>query len=574
MAVHPRRGKLARLRRLSRGVKRRAQARPRGPPQAHRGAAAPRSVDVAADGRKRRREREREEEPGAKALAATTREPRTLSARASPAPAAVTRALSDTFAALAGARRAAGRCKADQALLLAGAAAAASRRLQSAVAAAGRPLAASCADEALETRSQHDAAWRKLTALKARIAAHDAEAVLEALLAMDAAYHSLRYVAVLVGGAAESAVPAASIFFSDGCAWAPGGAADDSLLLEFIERDAGQGGVAAARSLLDLPHAGGVEAPQDNPLLALLHARWRESVVRLAKAGLVPAFIKDCVPAQVPLDVRSVTAKGSDPLAGEAVRKWRDAVRVWACHAYAYAVPNEAALKALKEESPLVEVGAGTGYWAALLRNRGAQIFAYDLAPPSAERRDWGVDVNEYHGRCHAWTDVQQGGVEVASMHKGAALFFCYPPPDSDAALQALRAFEGSVVCHVGEWQGDTGTDAFERELMHNFKLQKTVPLPNWGDSSAELTVWRRSIAGEGDGLPPLACWGCDRRDVPLWRCRLSYDAVFCSADCAHGPLAAARHRAVLTLKMAVLPRDSLGLPQFGDSRYFRCVTI
>ena len=37
-----------------------------------------------------------------------------------------------------------------------------------------------------------------------------------------------------------------------------------------------------------------------------------------------------------------------------------------------------------KEHSPLVEVGAGTGYWAALLRGRGARVFAYDRDPPPA----------------------------------------------------------------------------------------------------------------------------------------------------------------------------------------------
>ena len=34
--------------------------------------------------------------------------------------------------------------------------------------------------------------------------------------------------------------------------------------------------------------------------------------------------------------------------------RWRDNVRVWACHIYAYAVPGEAALAALLEHSPTV----------------------------------------------------------------------------------------------------------------------------------------------------------------------------------------------------------------------------
>src|ERR1019366_9271626 len=38
---------------------------------------------------------------------------------------------------------------------------------------------------------------------------------------------------------------------------------------------------------------------------------------------------------------------------------------------YAYAIPNDAALDRLASLGPIVEVGAGAGYWAHLLRERG-----------------------------------------------------------------------------------------------------------------------------------------------------------------------------------------------------------
>jgi hypothetical protein len=52
----------------------------------------------------------------------------------------------------------------------------------------------------------------------------------------------------------------------------------------------------------------------------------------------------------------------------------------------AWAVPSEAALNRILECGPVVEVGAGTGYWAALLANRGGNIIAYDIAPPDGGR--------------------------------------------------------------------------------------------------------------------------------------------------------------------------------------------
>lgn len=45
---------------------------------------------------------------------------------------------------------------------------------------------------------------------------------------------------------------------------------------------------------------------------------------------------------------------------------------------YAWAVPDAAAIAALAARSPLVEIGAGTGYWARLLAAAGADIIAYD----------------------------------------------------------------------------------------------------------------------------------------------------------------------------------------------------
>ena len=43
-------------------------------------------------------------------------------------------------------------------------------------------------------------------------------------------------------------------------------------------------------------------------------------------------------------------------------------------------------LQAIQRNSPfgLVELGAGTGYWAALLRKMDVDVIAYDLRPPGA----------------------------------------------------------------------------------------------------------------------------------------------------------------------------------------------
>src|SRR3712207_5908989 len=55
---------------------------------------------------------------------------------------------------------------------------------------------------------------------------------------------------------------------------------------------------------------------------------------------------------------------------------------------YAWAIPNQAAIDAiadLAEGRGVMEVGAGTGYWAALLRQAGVDVIPTDAAPPAPD---------------------------------------------------------------------------------------------------------------------------------------------------------------------------------------------
>jgi len=272
---------------------------------------------------------------------------------------------------------------------------------------------------------------------------------------------------------------------------------------------------------------------------------------------------------------------------------YRDAARDPACHLTAYAIPSTEALEALAGLGmPLVECGAGTGYWASLLRARGVEITAYDIAPnvtadqllrrhdsddnssdgegggeeddddEGAElfkrMADGGLDVmragmelgmpeaasNEYHAEIPAFTEVLQGGPEAAAGHAaaGAALFLCYPPPQSSMALKCLKAYTGDVLCYVGEWQGDTATPKFERRLCRDWVLTRRVPLPNWAATSNCLMVWRlkrkqaRQAEDEeqpqlAEGISPMPCAACGR--AARRRCRFCHAVAYCSAPCA-----------------------------------------
>ena len=106
-------------------------------------------------------------------------------------------------------------------------------------------------------------------------------------------------------------------------------------------------------------------------------------------------------------------------------------------------MPNEEALALLAARSPLVEIGAGTGYWALCLAQCGAEITAYDLNPPAPDSEA----ANTFHGRLPTFTEVKRGGPKAASGAKHA-LFLCYPPPADKMAFNCLRRYR-SVLCFL-----------------------------------------------------------------------------------------------------------------------------
>src|SRR5262245_34518575 len=69
---------------------------------------------------------------------------------------------------------------------------------------------------------------------------------------------------------------------------------------------------------------------------------------------------------------------------------------------FGFAVPNAEAIAAIAALSPIVEIGAGTGYWAWMLRNAGVDVIAYDKQPVVTG----GTNPFGFQTR---WTDIAPG---------------------------------------------------------------------------------------------------------------------------------------------------------------------
>jgi hypothetical protein len=148
-------------------------------------------------------------------------------------------------------------------------------------------------------------------------------------------------------------------------------------------------------------------------------------------------------------------------------------------------LPESHLLKVVQRYSPLVELGAGTGYWAYLLRMMGVDLIAYDSAPVSGPRE------NRYHLDVSPWTDVLAGDLPVLSSHADRCLFLCWPPTYS-SLWEALSFYEGECVIYVGDHGARTARLAGLPDAFHRVEVHPAVAMDPCPGRPPELSVWRR----------------------------------------------------------------------------------
>lgn len=134
----------------------------------------------------------------------------------------------------------------------------------------------------------------------------------------------------------------------------------------------------------------------------------------------------------------------------------------------------------------VVEIGAGSGYWAWQLEQAGVDVAAYDPHPISAD--------NEYckHG---PYTAVLPGGPEaVLAQHPDRALLMVWPPYGGAHAEEALRLYCGDLLIYAGEgpW-GCTANDAFYELLEAEWTEVSVSPWHvTWYGIHCSLTAYQR----------------------------------------------------------------------------------
>jgi hypothetical protein len=148
---------------------------------------------------------------------------------------------------------------------------------------------------------------------------------------------------------------------------------------------------------------------------------------------------------------------------------------------YSFAVPSQEAIDALVHYGPVVEIGCGLGYWAKLVQDAGGEIIPYDSCVNDQGMVKLYMTKSDY---APAYTQVFQGGVEVAELHSDKTLFLCWPPYDSPMAHDCLETYlkhGGKTLIYVGEGHGGcTGDDEFHNLIEERLECVKTISIPVW----------------------------------------------------------------------------------------------
>ena len=191
---------------------------------------------------------------------------------------------------------------------------------------------------------------------------------------------------------------------------------------------------------------------------------------------------------------------------------------------FSYAIPSDEILKQIVTLAPrIVEMGAGTGYWSAMLSRNGADVIAYD-AHPGVEQDNVYVGKQMYYPVKEGIDSTVFGEDNSDIVERALLLVWPNNPDHVDNAhvnleaesilppiwdidcLQRYYELGGQTVIYVGEREeniplvsdatgpdcGFCGSRAFQQFLLENFNLKAVIECPRWWMKEDDVTVWTR----------------------------------------------------------------------------------
>ncbi len=174
---------------------------------------------------------------------------------------------------------------------------------------------------------------------------------------------------------------------------------------------------------------------------------------------------------------------------------------------FSWAVPTDESILAIKNlvvEQGLdgvVEMGAGTGYWASCLAQVNVSCVCYDSFY-------WKVKPSHFHFK------VEKGGPPKVAQYPNHALFLCWPPLSLHTkkmgrpnlmGSKSLQHYKGDWVIYVGEDEdGCTGDDEMWKILNEKYEQHSYAEVYNFDGIHDSLFIYRRKNAQDNAPRPSL----------------------------------------------------------------------
>lgn len=153
-------------------------------------------------------------------------------------------------------------------------------------------------------------------------------------------------------------------------------------------------------------------------------------------------------------------------------------------HKWGFSIPCAEAVSTLVGLSPIIEVGAGTGGWAAVLAKCGADVIATDIEKPG-RKGQYGFVVGAH------FPVKRRSGARAVKEHPGRTVFCSWPTYADRWLCEALKLLPiGGRVALIGESScGCTGDDDLFRLLERDFRETDDIPLPVFPGMHDALTI-------------------------------------------------------------------------------------
>lgn len=160
-------------------------------------------------------------------------------------------------------------------------------------------------------------------------------------------------------------------------------------------------------------------------------------------------------------------------------------------------MPTDTAIETIAEYGPVLEVGAGSGYWSYVLAEAGVEVIATDLSPPdvvtddlpagyydaigSDEYQFISVERSERESYQKMWDTVHIADHSCIKSYPSHSILFCHPEGFEWTEEVLDLCHLGQELVLVAEWYpGADATPMFFKRLAENWELKETFPVYDW----------------------------------------------------------------------------------------------